>query len=135
MKPMMRRAALFAPLAVLLAAGAALAAGPTVKIEKKGGVGTYLADAKGMTLYTFKKDMPGMSHCEGPCVDNWPIYFAEKVEAGAGIKAGDFATITRGDGKKQTTYKGMPLYYFVGDKAAGDANGQGKKDVWYAATP
>ena len=33
-----------------------------------------------------------------------------------GLKAGDFGSITRADGKKQTTYKGLPLYYFAGDK-------------------
>ncbi|HSN15146.1 MAG TPA: hypothetical protein VLT61_10970, partial [Anaeromyxobacteraceae bacterium] len=63
------------------------------------------------------------------------VYFAEKVEPKAGVSSKDFATITRADGKKQTTYKGMPLYYFAGDKAPGDTNGQGKRDAWYAATP
>ena len=52
----------------------------------------------------------------------------EKVAAKDGLKDADFGTITRADGKKQTTYKGMPLYFFVGDKAAGDTNGQGVKD-------
>ena len=51
------------------------------------------------------------------------------------LKAEDFATIDREDGKKQTTYKGLPLYYFAGDKAASDTNGQGVKDVWTAAAP
>ena len=49
--------------------------------------------------------------------------------------AADFGTITREDGQKQTTYKGMPLYYFAGDKAAGEVKGQGVKDVWYVAAP
>jgi predicted lipoprotein with Yx(FWY)xxD motif len=49
--------------------------------------------------------------------------------------AGDFGTITREDGKKQTTYKGMPLYYFAGDKKAGDVTGQGMGKVWYVANP
>jgi len=53
----------------------------------------------------------------------------------ASLKADDFATITREDGQKQTTYKGLPLYYFAGDKAASDANGQGVRDVWFVATP
>jgi hypothetical protein len=36
----------------------------------------------------------------------------------------------------QVTYKGMPLYTFVGDQKPGDAKGQGIKDVghtWTAA--
>jgi len=122
-------------LATLLAAAPALANHHAVKISKKDGIGSFLADAKGMTLYTFKKDMPGMSHCEGACLEKWPAYFAQSVEAKDGLKAADFGTIKRSDGKPQTTYKGMPLYYFAGDKAGGDTAGQGIKDVWYAATP
>lgn len=135
MTSMARRSALALSAFMLLVAGPALAGDATVKIAKKDGVGTFLTDAKGMTLYTFKNDMPGMSHCEGACVENWPIYFAERVDAKEGVAAKDFATITRADGKKQTTYKGMPLYYYHDDKAAGDTHGQGKRDVWYVAAP
>jgi len=117
------------------AAGAAWADHHVVKVEKKEGVGSYLADSKGMTLYTFKKDTAGKSACAGECVAKWPLYFREKVAAPAGIKAENFATITREDGKKQTTYKGLPLYYFAGDEKPGDTNGQGVKDVWYVAAP
>lgn len=133
MKTFQRLASLAVLAITLLAAGSALA--DSVKVSKKDGIGSFLTDAKGMTLYTFKKDMPGMSHCEGACLDNWPVYYAETVDAKEGVAAKDFATITRGDGKKQTTYKGMPLYYFAADKGAGDTNGQGKKDVWYVAAP
>jgi len=135
MKTMHRLAALAVAAVMLLAAGPALADHHAVKVSKKDGVGSFLTDTKGMTLYTFKKDMPGMSHCDGACVEKWPLYFREAVAAKDGIKAEDFATITRADGKKQTTYKGMPLYYFAGDKAAGDTAGQGVKDVWYVAAP
>jgi predicted lipoprotein with Yx(FWY)xxD motif len=135
MKRFQRLASLAVAATLLLAAGPALANHHAVKVTKKDGIGTFLTDAKGMTLYTFKNDMPGMSHCEGGCVDNWPVYYSESVEVKEVASAKDFGTITRGDGKKQTTYKGMPLYYFVGDKAAGDTNGQGKKDVWYVAAP
>jgi predicted lipoprotein with Yx(FWY)xxD motif len=135
MKPIQRLAALFFALAALLVAAPALADHHAVKIAKKDKVGSFLADTKGMTLYTFKKDMPGMSHCEGACLEKWPVYFRETVAAKDGLKAEDFGTITRADGKKQTTYKGMPLYYFAGDKAAGDTNGHDVKEVWYAAKP
>jgi len=117
------------------AAGAAWADHHVVKVEKKEGVGSYLADSKGMTLYTFKKDTAGKSACAGECVAKWPLYFREKVAAPAGTKAEDFGSITREDGKKQTTYKGLPLYYFAGDAKPGDTNGQGVKDVWHVAAP
>ena len=135
MKTIRTLALLASPAALLLAASPALADHHAVKVASKEGVGSYLTDAKGMTLYTFKKDMPGMSHCEGPCVEKWPLYHRDAVDPKGGPKAADFGTITRADGQKQTTYKGMPLYYFAGDKAAGDTAGLGVKDVWYVAAP
>lgn len=83
----------------------------------------------------FKKESPGKSACEGDCVAKWPLYFREGVAVKDGLKVEDFATITRADGQKQTTYKGMPLYYFAGDKNPGDTTGQGVKDVWYVVNP
>jgi predicted lipoprotein with Yx(FWY)xxD motif len=119
----------------MLSAGAAFADHHAVNVAKKDGVGSFLVDTQGRTLYTFKKDTPGMSACAGVCLANWPLYYRESVAAKGELKATDFGTITRADGQKQTTYKGMPLYYFSGDKAAGDTNGQGVKDVWYVAAP
>jgi hypothetical protein len=34
-------------------------------------------------------------------------------------------TISRSDGTKQVTYAGHPLYFYAGDSAAGQTNGQG----------
>jgi predicted lipoprotein with Yx(FWY)xxD motif len=122
-------------LAALMIAGTARADDHTVKVAKDDKVGTHLTDAKGMALYVFKKDSPGKSACAGPCVAKWPIYYREKVGVTGDLKAADFGTITRDDGKKQTTYKGMPLYYFAADKAPGDVNGQGVMEVWAVAAP
>lgn len=46
-----------------------------------------------------------------------------------------YVGITREDGKKQTTFRGYPLYYWAGDKAPGDTKGQGMKNVWYVIDP
>lgn len=119
----------------VLAAGIALADHHAVKMAKKDGVGSYLTDIKGMTLYYFKKDTAGTGACEDKCLALWPVYFVETVAAKDGLDANNFGTITRADGKKQTTYKGMPLYFFAGDKAPGDTNGQGERDVWYVVNP
>ena len=122
-----------------LVAGAALLLSPMsaraddgVKVSSKEGIGKFLTDARGMTLYTFKKDAPGASHCAGECLVKWPAYAGQ---GGMGVDAKDLGSITREDGTKQTTYKAMPLYYFAADKAAGDTKGQGVKDVWTVATP
>jgi predicted lipoprotein with Yx(FWY)xxD motif len=122
-------------LSILALATPALADHHTVKIAKNETLGRYLTDAKGMTLYVFKKDSPGKSSCAGDCVTRWPLYFREDVGVAGDLKASDFGTITREDGQKQTTYKGLPLYYFAADKAPGDTKGQAVKDVWFAATP
>jgi len=135
MKIIVKFAVLAAVIVAFLAGGIALADHHAVKVAKKGGVGSYLTDIKGMTLYYFKKDTPGKSACENECVAKWPIYFVEKVAPKDGLKAEDFGIITRGDGKKQTTYRGMPLYFFVGDKAPGDTTGHGVKDVWSVVNP
>lgn len=126
---------LVAVFAFLMLGGQAFAMDHAVQAMNKEGVGHYLTDAKGMTLYWFKKDSPGKSACAGPCVEKWPIYFRETVKAGGGLKDEEFGTITREDGKKQSTFRGYPLYYWVGDKAKGDTAGQGFKDVWHVIDP
>jgi predicted lipoprotein with Yx(FWY)xxD motif len=135
MKSVGKFAVLAVVIASFLAGGIALADHHAVKVAKKDAVGSYLTDIKGMTLYNFKKDAPGKSACEGECLAKWPIYFVDAVAAKDGLDAKNFGTITRADGKKQTTYKGMPLYFFVGDKAPGDTNGQGVKDLWSVVNP
>jgi predicted lipoprotein with Yx(FWY)xxD motif len=121
--------------AVFVGTGIAFAEGTTIDIKTKDGIGPYLVDAQGMTLYVFKKDSPGMSACAGPCVANWPVFYPEKVTVVMGIDAKNIATIKRADGKEQATYKGLPLYYFIGDKAPGDTKGHGFKDIWSVAKP
>jgi predicted lipoprotein with Yx(FWY)xxD motif len=134
---MRKRAVLYAMCAVLslALAGVALADNHAVKLSEKAGVGKYLTDAKGMTLYIFKKDSPGKSACAGPCVAKWPLFFRAQVSAPVGVNGMDFGTITREDGLQQTTYKGSPLYYFASDKASGDVLGQAVGDVWFVANP
>jgi predicted lipoprotein with Yx(FWY)xxD motif len=99
-------------------------------------LGTFLTGPDGKTLYFFANDTaPGASVCEGDCVTNWPLF---TVDAGAALAAGEgvtgvLATFTRADGTTQVSYDGRPLYYFAGDQAAGDTNGQGRGDVWFVA--
>ena len=39
------------------------------------------------------------------------------------------------DGTMIVTYNGMPLYYWVNDKAAGDVTGQNVGGVWFVVSP
>ncbi|MBA3688280.1 MAG: hypothetical protein H0W81_05585 [Chloroflexi bacterium] len=96
--------------------------------------GDALAGAGGMTLYIFKADTDGTSTCNAGCVDPWPPFLGDgsSVNAGDGV-SGSFATTTRDDGSKQITHGGQPLYYYSGDKAAGDANGEGIGGKWFIA--
>jgi predicted lipoprotein with Yx(FWY)xxD motif len=54
------------------------------------------------------------------------------MSAGDGVDAALLGTAARDDGSQQATYNGWPLYYFGADTAAGDTNGQGVNDVWFA---
>jgi predicted lipoprotein with Yx(FWY)xxD motif len=126
---------LLALVMVFIGTGVALAEGAAIDIKTKDAIGPYLVDAQGMTLYVFKKDSPGMSACAGPCVANWPLFYLETVTVGMGIDAKDVGKIKRADGQEQATYKGMPLYHFAGDKAPGDTNGHGFKDIWSVSKP
>ena len=124
-----------AVLTLIVFASLSMATHHAVKIAQKDGVGKYLTDTEGKTLYWFKKDSKGNSACTGPCLEKWPIYFREKVAPPKGISQKKFGTITRADGKKQTTFKGFPLYYWAGDINAGDTNGQGVNNVWSVVNP
>jgi predicted lipoprotein with Yx(FWY)xxD motif len=97
-----------------------------VKIDKIDGLVT---DLKGMTLYTFDKDVAGdgKSACNGPCATLWPPFAAGANE----VMGADFKVITREDGTKQWTYKGMPLYLYSKDTKPGDKTGNKFNGVWH----
>lgn len=93
--------------------------------------GKVLADARGMTLYTFDRDAPGKSNCNGPCAQNWPPLMA----APDAKPTGDWTVVTRDDGSKMWAYKGKPLYLWVKDQKPGDTTGDGVNNVWHVARP
>jgi len=106
-----------------------------IQVVAQDGLGSYLADSKGMALYLYTKDSPDMSVCKGNCEVNWPIFYTEHLPVAGDLSAADFSNITREDGTKQTTYQGWPLYYYVKDTKAGEVNGQGVGNVWYVIDP
>jgi predicted lipoprotein with Yx(FWY)xxD motif len=111
------------------AASAPAAGGPVIMTATVGSNGTLVvASSNGMTVYTFDKDVAngGTSACTGGCIAKWPaltVPAGSTPTAASGI-TGKLGTITRtDDGTLQVTYNGKPLYFFSGDKAAGDSNG------------
>ena len=101
-------------------------------------LGEIVVDADGMTVYMFDNDTQGgdSSTCEGECATNWPAVTADSDDppVAEGID-GELGTIEGVDAEPQVTLNGWPLYYFAGDEAPGDINGQGVNDVWWVLTP
>lgn len=110
-------------------------ASTTIQIKENKELGPYLTDSKGMTLYYFKKDSPGKSVCTETCLEMWPAFDAKEISIPEKLNGKDFGTITREDGKKQSTYKGYPLYYYRGDSNPGDTTGQGVSNIWFVVNP
>lgn len=119
------------------AAPTTAAAGLTIEARQDATLGAFVTGKDGMTLYVFTADSGGKSACNGDCAAAWPpltVAAASDVAAGSGV-TGTLGTITRDDGKLQVTLGGLPLYYYSGDKVAGDTTGQGLFEKWYLVSP
>ncbi|MGI0092120.1 MAG: hypothetical protein ACREBS_10455, partial [Nitrososphaerales archaeon] len=105
----------------------------TINLAYKAGIGFYLTNASGYTLY-FRATDPGngSSTCTGGCVSNWPLFNAGTgtLKVPSVLNTSSFGVATRADGQKQTTYNGYPLYYYVGDKSPGQITGQEKGNFY-----
>lgn len=121
------------PAAVATPTAAAVATTPaagsaTVLAMTIGGSTVLVAGSNGMTVYTFTKDTAGdgKSACSGACLVKWPaltVAAGTTPTGGPGV-TGTLGTITRADdGTLQVTYNGLPLYFYVSDKAPGDTLG------------
>jgi predicted lipoprotein with Yx(FWY)xxD motif len=101
-------------------------------------LGRILVDGSGRTLYLFEADTGTVSTCNGACAIAWPPDLTTGKPTETGLTASMLGTSTRADHATQVTYDGHPLYYFDGDKAAGDVNGQGVTafgGAWYVVSP
>ncbi|HET8566948.1 MAG TPA: hypothetical protein VFL77_10795 [Solirubrobacterales bacterium] len=121
----------------LVVATEAVASQPTKRVVKEAENATLgqtiLTTLKGKTLYSLSVETHGKFICTGSCLSTWkPLLVPAGVKPKGPVKLG---TVKRPDGRTQVTYKGRPLYSFDGDAKAGEANGQGLKDVgtWHAA--
>ena len=83
------------------------------------GTTVYFTDAKGHTLYTFKKDSANINKFTKSDFSNnavWPIYDTTAVVVPSTMDKTLF-TNTTVFGKSQLTYKGWPLYYYGADSS------------------
>jgi predicted lipoprotein with Yx(FWY)xxD motif len=115
---------------------AAAPAGAATVSAKMGALGNYLTDGSGKSLYLYTPDTSSTSTCYAQCIKYWlALMTTGAPKPGAGADASKLGTSPRKDGTTQVTYNGHPLYYFKGDKAAGDTSGQGNSGTWYLVTP
>ena len=111
--------AALALLTVVPAAMSRESAAPTITV-KSSRFGRVLFDGRGFVLYAFTRDKNGRSACYGACAKAWPVYYSKGAfRAGTGVKRSLIGTTKRRDGRRQVTYAGRPLYYYVGDTKAG----------------
>jgi predicted lipoprotein with Yx(FWY)xxD motif len=107
----------FAVAAAMLAGVSAVPARPNVAVKAvRSSYGTILADGRGQAVYVFGRERRGRSECYGACAKAWPPLIAKgRLAAGRGARRRLLGTTRRRDGRRQLTYRGRPLYYYVGD--------------------
>jgi predicted lipoprotein with Yx(FWY)xxD motif len=94
-------------------------------------LGPVLATPQGMTLYTFTRDAPGVSNCNGRCAALWPPFRAPPGAQGFA----PWSVVRRADGTMQWAYQGQPLYTYSKDRGPGETSGEGVGGVWHVARP
>lgn len=99
-------------------------------------LGQVLAGPNGHTLYTLSSDGLNSSTCSGQCATVWPPLLVDAGGQVTPLGTTGLAVISRPDGTAQVSWNGHPLYYFSGDSAPGQTNGEGISSfggTWHAA--
>jgi predicted lipoprotein with Yx(FWY)xxD motif len=91
------------------------ARGPVVKLRDSQ-FGPVLFSGSDRALYLFTRDGKRKSRCYGDCAVAWPPFYAKgRPRAAGGVDRSLLGTTKRRDGRRQVTYKGQPLYFYVDD--------------------
>jgi predicted lipoprotein with Yx(FWY)xxD motif len=78
--------------------------------------GTIVGDGRGQAVYLFDREDSKQSECYGDCARAWPPVLSRgRPVAGKGVRRRLLGTTRRRNGKRQVTYDGRPLYYYVDD--------------------
>lgn len=90
-------------------------------------IGIVFADANDRTIYTFDKDVAGVSTCYNQCAIAWPpVLVPAKTPVAAPLSLS-----SRQDGSSQLSYNGKPLYFYKSDSEIGDTNGDNVGGIWH----
>ena len=128
--------------AVFVCASAAVAVARSTAASvttHQGKLGTMLAGGNGHTLYLFTHDSKGKSTCYKTCSTTWQpdLTHARPLAKGSGVSSKLLGTTRRSNGTLQVTYNGHPLYFYSGDKQAGNMHGEGVNAFgghWYVVS-
>ena len=105
---------------------------PVAALAEVSTFGQVLVGANGNTLYAFTKDVDGVSTCFDACAAAWPaVIVTDSFTPPAGVDPALVTSVDRPDGAKQLKIGKWPLYFYAGDGATGEANGQGVGGVWF----
>jgi predicted lipoprotein with Yx(FWY)xxD motif len=112
--------------------------GSAVKVMRSN-YGRILFDGKGRALYLFTRESSRRSRCYGACAAAWPPFLTKGApRARSGAQSTLLGTTRRRDGKRQVTYAGHPLYYYVGDRKPGQVLCQNVEEfggTWLVVEP
>jgi predicted lipoprotein with Yx(FWY)xxD motif len=104
----------------------------TTRVVTVNGAGmNVLTTGTGMTLYYRMSDPAPASSCTGNCAATWPPLLNHNMTIIPGQNFSGQLTVQQTANGPQVEYNGRPLYTYVGDSAAGQANGNGLGGVWY----
>jgi predicted lipoprotein with Yx(FWY)xxD motif len=116
----MRRVAVLAVVFCSLFATSTMAARPDAIGVRSTAYGRILVDGGGYALYAFTKDGRGASRCYSACAQAWPpLIVPRRPRATRGARTSLIGVTRRSDGRLQATYRGRPLYHYVGDRRPG----------------
>ena len=103
----------------------------TLRLGDAGGKSNVLVDGNGCALYLNTRDTGNSTAVDQDEESTWiPVPAPARVDS-PGLEQGDVGTFTRPDGERQVTYKGHQLYRFAGDRAPGEAKGQGVDGTFF----
>lgn len=138
---------MLAVLAIVLAgslAAGALAAGGGMRLDAASdrALGkTIVVNPSGRSLYALSPETAAHLLCKSrECLRFWPPLTvpsrATRLRESSGVH-GKLGLLRRSNGVLQVTLRGLPLYRYSGDRAAGDARGEGIESfggTWHAVT-